>query len=182
VKRIAPLVALLTMIPLLAGCDSRRVDPLRDFASASCGIVQSWVDAVEDLGKDLSTAVTHIDRPSARIPYYEAFAEALHERADDTVRQLRHVAPRVGDGKDAADVFITALMHSEEVTVEIKALAATFPRDDRDDEDVYSRVASLFVSNEKAFSYPTRALDELAKRYDAFATVPSCVDYNDPVT
>jgi hypothetical protein len=40
----------------------------------------------------------------------------------------------------------------------------------------------MFVANEKAFSYPTLALDTLAARYEPFARVPSCVDYDDPVT
>ena len=176
--------AVLLAVLVLVGtsCDSARVDPMDEFASASCAAVQSWVDAVEDLGTDLSNAVIKIDSPGARRPYYLAFTSAIHERADDTIRQLRHIAPTEGEGVDAAQTFIAAMRQSERVTTELEAVARSFPTGDVDTEDVYSRVAMLFVGNEKAFSYPSQALDQLAARYPAFANAPSCRDYDDPVT
>lgn len=174
------------LLPVMAlasvSCDSARVDPLEQFASASCAAVQSWVDAVEDLGTDLSNAVVKIDSPGARRPYYLAFTTAIHERADDTIRQLRHIAPTAGEGVDAAQTFIDAMRESERVTTELEAVAKSFPTGDVDTEDVSSRVATLFVGNEKAFSYPGQALDQLAARYPVFASAPSCRDYEDPVT
>lgn len=176
------MVVLAVLVLASTSCESARVDPLEQFASASCAAVQSWVDAVEDLGTDLSNAVIAIDSPSARRPYYLAFTGAIHERADDTVRQLRHIAPTAGEGVDAARTFIDAMRQSERVTTELDAVARSFPTGDVDTEDVYSRVASLFVGNEKAFSYPSQALDRLAAKYSAFANARSCRDYDDPVT
>jgi hypothetical protein len=180
--RHAVLVAI--VVPLLAtvACDSERIDPLDEFASASCAAIQSWVDAVEDHATQLSDAVTRTDRASARAPYYRVFARALNERADDTVRQLRHLAPAAGDGKVAADTFIAALLESKRVTAELVTLADSFPDSDDDPEPVVSRISSMLVRLEKAFSYPSRARDALAARYPVFDRVPSCVDYEDPVT
>lgn len=163
-----------------SACDSARIDPLEEFASASCAALQSWVDAVEDHGTQLSNAVIKLDRAADRQPYYGLFARALHERADDTVRQLRHIAPPVGDGRIAADFLLAAMMNSEQVTSELIELAASFPENDTEDTD--ARVAAMFVGNEKAFSFPSRALDDLVKRYPVFGEVRSCVDYEDPVT
>ena len=178
-RRAARLVIILLV---LGSCDSARIDPLEEFASASCAAVQSWVDAVEDYGTELSRAVTQLERASERRPRYGEFARAVHERTDDTVRQLRHIAPAHGDGRVAADMFIAAMLASEDVATELVGIADSLPTGDDDPEDVASRVASLFVANEKAFSHATRALDELAERYEAFARAPSCVDYDDPVT
>lgn len=172
---------LLATVLACGACDSARVDPLEAFASASCAALQSWVDAVEDEGTQLSNAVIQLDSASARRPYYGIFARALHERADDTVRQLRHIAPPAGDGRDAADVLIAAMRESERVTSELIATADAFPTAN-DHEDTAARVSQMFVGNEKAFSYMNHALDDLAQRYHPFAEARSCVDYDDPVT
>lgn len=179
-RRAAALVAALGLVSASA-CDSGRVDPLEEFASASCAAVQSWVDAVEDAGTQLSDAVIHLDTARERQPHYGLFARALHERADDLVRQLRHIAPAAGDGRDAADVLIAAIERSEEVTSQLVETADAFPTGS-DREDVSARVSLMFVGNEKSFSYATRAVSDLSERYPAFADARSCVDYRDPVT
>jgi hypothetical protein len=180
VRRVALLVTAVALLATTA-CDSGRVDPLEEFASASCASVQTWVDAVEDAGTQLSNAVIKLDTARERQPYYGIFARALHERADDLVRQLRHIAPLAGDGRDAADLLIAAIQNSEAVTSELITTADAFPKSN-DAEDTYARVSLMFVGNEKAFSYATRAVSDLSKRYPAFADARSCVDYRDPVT
>lgn len=177
-RRVAIVLALVLGV---GACDSARVDPLDELASASCAALQSWVDAVEDLGTQLSRAVLALDTARERQPHYGIFAAGIHERADDTLRQLRHIAPPSGDARVAADVLLEAMQSSKEVTAELIATADAFPvADDR--EDTSARISLMFVGNEKAFSYPSRALDQLADRYAAFATARSCVDYDDPVT
>lgn len=167
---------------LLVACDGRRVDSLEVFASASCGIIQSWIDAVEDETVALSRAVTPLDDASARVGHYRLFATAIDLRTWDTLRQLKRIAPDVGDGRIAADALVAAMERSRGVTQELMALAGSFPEDDDDPEPLVSRISSLFIRLEKAFGHPNEARDHLAERYDAFVDLPACVDYVDPVT
>jgi hypothetical protein len=163
-------------------CESERVDQLDVFASASCAVIQSWIDAVEDETLRLSNAVTPLERASERVEHYRLFAKAVDLRTWDTIRQLRHIAPHVGDAAIAADELIAAMERSREVTQDLIDLAASFPEIDDDPEPLVSRISSLFIRLEKAFAIPNRARDELAKRYDQYEDIPACVDYVNPVT
>ena len=175
------LAVLLLVVPLSA-CESRRADSLDVFASASCGIIQSWIDAVEDETVALSRAVTPLDDASDRVGHYRLFATAIDRRTWDTVRQLKRIAPDVGDGRIAADALIAAMERSRGVTQELITLAQSFPEGDDDPEPLVSRISSLFIRLEKAFAHPNKARDELAERYDAFVELPACADYVEPVT
>ena len=174
--------ALLVVLLALVACDGRRTDSLDVFASASCGILQTWIDAVEDETVALSRAVTPLDDASARVGHYRLFATAVDLRTWDTLRQLKRIAPAVGDGRVAADALIAAMERSRGVTQELVALAASFPEGDDDPEPLVSRISSLFIRLEKAFAHPNKARDELAERYDAFVDLPACADYVDPVS
>ena len=170
------------LLVALAACDGRRSDSLDAFASASCGIIQSWIDAVEDETVALSRAVTPLDDASARVDHYRLFATAIDLRTWDTVRQLKRIAPEVGDGRVAADALVAAMERSRGVTQELIDLAASFPDGDDDPEPLVSRISSLFIRLEKAFAHPNKARDELAERYDVFIDLPACADYVNPVT
>ena len=174
--------ALLVVLLALVACDGRRTDSLDVFASVSCGILQTWIDAVEDETVALSRAVTPLDDASARVEHYRLFATAVDLRTWDTLRQLKRIAPAVGDGRVAADALIAAMERSRGVTQELVALAASFPEGDDDPEPLVSRISSLFIRLEKAFAHPNKARDELAERYDAFVDLPACADYVDPVS
>lgn len=174
-------VLLLAPLLLLASCESRRSDSLEVFASASCGIIQSWIDAVEDQTVALSRAVTPLADASDRVGHYRLFATAVDLRTWDTVRQLKRIAPTTGDGALAADAIIAAMERSRAVTQDLIVLADSFPDDD-DSEPLVSRISSLFIRLEKAFAHPNAARDELAERYDAYIHVPACADYVNPVT
>jgi len=176
------LLPLLLLLPLLTACDSRRTDSLELFASASCGIIQNWVDAVEDETVALSRAVTPLEHSSDRVEHYRLFARAIDERTSDTVRQLKRIAPATGDGRIAADALIAAMQRSRGVTQELIALADSFPNGDDDPEPLVSRISSMFIRLEKAFAHPNAARDQLAKRYDAFISIPACADYVNPVS
>ena len=76
------LLVLLVLLPLTA-CDSRRTDSLEVFAASSCGILQSWIDAVEDETVALSRAVTPLDDASERVGHYRLFATAADLRAEE---------------------------------------------------------------------------------------------------
>ena len=178
-RRVAFAVAL---VVVLAGCESKRVDPLETYAASSCSTIQTWVDSVEDYTKELSDAVTTIDRASKRVGYYRIWARSLHERTDDTLRQLRRIAPPVGDGHDAAVEFEDAMTDVEHITDELITLADSFPDGDDDPEPVISRISSLLIRMEKGFSIPSKARDRLAQRYPVFDEIPACVDYDEPVT
>ena len=179
--RRAALVLAVLLLPL-AACDSRRTDSLEVFASASCGIIQTWIDAVEDETVALSRAVTPLDDASARVEHYRLFADAVDLRTWDTLRQLKRIAPATGDGRIAADALIAAMERSRGVTQELITLAASFPEDDDDPEPLVSRISSLFIRLEKAFAHPNKARDELATRYDAYIELPACADYVNPVS
>lgn len=174
--------ALVVLLLVMTACDSQRADTLEVFASASCGIIQSWIDAVEDETVALSRAVTPLDDASARVEHYRLFTTAIDLRTWDTVRQLKRISPDVGDGRIAAEALIAAMERSRDVTQELIALAQSFPNDDDDPEPLVSRISSLFIRLEKAFAHPNRARDELAERYDAFVDLPACRDYVDPVS
>lgn len=174
--------ALVVLLLVLVACDGRRADSLDVFASASCGILQNWIDAVEDETVALSRAVTPLDEASSRVEHYRLFATAVDLRTWDTLRQLKRVAPAVGDGRVAADSLIAAMERSRGVTQELLALAQSFPEGDDDPEPLVSRISSLFIRLEKAFAHPNKARDELATRYDAFVVLPACADYVDPVS
>lgn len=173
--------AVVALVVTLAACDSERVDPLELFAASACASVQTWVDAIEDDTTALSRAVTSLDTQEARVPHYRVYARGLVERTDDLRRQLRRLAPARGDGRVAADHLLAAIEKSHAITEELVVLADGFP-DTGDGEDLTSRISSLLVRLEKAFSHPAHARDELARRYDAFADAPACVDYDEPVT
>ena len=174
--------ALVVLLVVLVACDGRRADSLEVFASASCGIIQSWIDAVEDETVALSRAVTPLDHASERVGHYRLFANAIDLRTWDTVRQLKRIAPETGDGRIAADALIAAMERSRGVTQELIALARSFPDGDDDPEPLVSRISSLFIRLEKAFAHPNKARDELAKRYDVFIDLPACADYVNPVS
>jgi hypothetical protein len=174
-------VALLCVLAL-AGCESERVDPLETFAASSCAAVQSWVDAVEDDTTQLSHAVTPLDDASDRVGYYRVYARALVERTDDTIRQLKRLAPAAGDGRAAADTFIAAMEKAKVVTEQLVDLADSFPDGDDDPEPLISRISSLLIRMEKGFSIPSKARDALAERYPVFDEIPACTDYDDPVS
>jgi hypothetical protein len=181
VKRVVAMgVALLALS--LTACDSERVDPLAVYAASSCATVQTWVDSVEDYTKELSDAVTTIDRSSERVGYYRVWARSLHERVDDTRRQLKRIAPKDGDGAVAAATWDDAMTRVEAITDELITLADSFPDGDDDPEPVISRISSLLIRMEKGFSIPSKARDRLAERYPTFDEVPACVDYDEPVT
>ena len=173
---------LLVVLLVLVACDGRRTDSLDVFASASCGIIQSWIDAVEDETVALSRAVTPLDDASDRVVHYRLFATAIDLRTWDTVRQLKRIAPDVGDGRVAADALIAAMERSRGVTRQLIDLAASFPDGDDDPEPLVSRISSLFIRLEKAFAHPNKARDELAERYGAFVDLPACADYVNPVS
>jgi hypothetical protein len=179
VRRILPIVLL---VATLAACDSERIDPLETFAASSCASIQTWVDAVEDYTTQLSHAVTPLEHASDRVGYYRIFARALVERTDDTIRQLKRLAPAAGDGRAAADVFIDAMERTKHVTEQLVTLADSFPDGDDDPEPLISRISSLLIRMEKGFSIPSKARDALAKRYPVFDQIPACVDYDEPVT
>ena len=166
----------------LMACDGRRSDSLDVFASASCGIIQSWIDAVEDETVALSRAVTPLDDASERVGHYRLFATAIDLRTWDTLRQLKRIAPAAGDGRIAADALIAAMERSRGVTEELIALADSFPDDDDDPEPLVSRISSMFIRLEKAFAHPNKARDQLAERYDQYVDLPACADYVNPVT
>lgn len=166
---------------LLVACEGRRTDSLDVFASASCAVIQSWIDAVEDQTVALSRAVTPLEDAADRVEHYRIFATAADLRTWDTIRQLRRIAPTTGDGRLAADVLIAAMERSRGVTQELIVLADSFPRGE-DAEPLVSRISSLFVRLEKAFAHPNAARDDLAHRYHAFDDIPSCADYTDPVS
>jgi hypothetical protein len=126
--------------------------------------------------------VTPLEQASARVEHYRLFATAVDLRTWDLLRQLRRIAPSAGDGARVAATLIDAVQRSRGVTQELVALAESFPEDDDDPEPLVSRISSLFIRLEKAFAHPNRARDDLAKRYDAFVTVPSCADYVNPVS
>ncbi len=169
------------LAPLLVACDGRRADSLELFASASCGILQSWIDAIEDESVALSRAVTPLEDAADRVVHHRRFAKAADLRTWDTLRQLRRIAPAHGDGAIAAHALIAAMERSRDVTQDLLALADSFPDGD-DPESLTSRISSLFIRLEKAFAHPNAARDELAERYDAFVDVPACADYVNPVS
>lgn len=174
--------AVLAVVLVTAACESRRVDPLETFVAASCASIQGWIDAVEDATTELSHAVTPLDRSSARVGHYRRWARSLRERTDDTVRQLQRIAPAAGDGRAVAVRFVAAMKASRDITEELVALADSFPDGDDDPEPTVSRISSLLVRLEKVFVAPGRARDELAVRYPVLDEIPSCADYDDPVT
>jgi hypothetical protein len=175
-------VGLAVGVLVLVGCDGRRVDPLAEFASASCAALQTWVDAVEDESVRLSRTVTPLDDAADRVVHYRQFAVAVDLRTSDTLRQLRRIAPSVGDAGVAGAAIVAAMEDARGVTQELIVLADSFPDGSDDPEPLVSRISSLFIRLEKAFAHPNAARDELAKRFDAFVDVPACVDYVDPVT
>lgn len=167
----------------IVGCEgSRTADSLDVFASTSCGVLQSWIDAVEDETVVLSRAVTPLDDPSARVGHYRLFAKAVDVRTWDTLRQLKRIAPTAGDGELAAQTLVAAMERSRGVTQELILLAASFPERADDPEPLVSRISSLFIRLEKAFAHPNAARDELAKRFAAFDDLPACADYANPLT
>ncbi|HEX4905855.1 MAG TPA: hypothetical protein VFU93_10410 [Acidimicrobiales bacterium] len=174
--------ALAVVLLVLVSCDGRRADSLDVFASASCGILQTWIDAVEDETVALSRAVTPLDDASSRVEHYRLFATAVDLRTWDALRQLKRIAPAVGDGRVAGDALIAAMERSRDVTQELIDLAQSFPEGDDDPEPLVSRISSLFIRLEKAFAHPNKARDELATRYDAFVELPACADYVNPVS
>lgn len=166
----------------LVGCEGSRANSLDVFASASCGVLQSWIDAVEDETVALSRAVTPLDDASARVAHYRLFAKAVDLRTWDTLRQLKRLAPSAGDAAIAADALIGAMERSRGVTQELIVLADSFPESPDDPEPLVSRISSLFIRLEKAFAHPNAATDDLAERYAAFHDVPACADYRNPVS
>jgi hypothetical protein len=179
VRRIAALVVSLLAV---GACGSERSDPLDLFAASSCAAIQNWIDAVEDETTALSRAVTPLENASDRVEHYRLFATAIDLRTWDTVRQLKRIAPTVGDGKIAADTMVAAMERSRGVTQELIELAESYPDSDDDPEPLASRISALFVRLEKAFAHPNQARDELGARYDAFVDIPACIDYVDPVS
>lgn len=175
------LLGVITLL-MLVGCDGRRSDSLAVFASTSCGVLQTWIDAVEDETVALSRAVTPLEDASARVGHYRLFAKAVDLRTWDTLRQLKRISPTAGDGKVAADALVAAMERSRGVTQELIALADSFPHGDDDPEPLVSRISSLFLRLEKAFAHPNAARDELAERYAVFSDLPACADYVNPVT
>jgi len=175
-------VAVALLLLGLVACDSRRVDPLEEFASASCAAIQSWIDAVEDESVRLSRAVTPLEDASDRVPHYRDFTKAIDLRTWDTVRQLKRIAPATGAGAVAGREIVAAMERARGVTQQLIELAGTFPEDDDDPESLTSRISSLFIRLEKAFAHPNAARDELAERYEAFVDVPACADYVNPVS
>lgn len=172
---------LLAIVLSVAACDSRRVDDLDVFASASCAAIQSWIDAIEDETTALSRAVTPLADSADRVEHYRLFAKAIDLRTWDTTRQLKHVAPTTGDAGVAADRLIAAMERSRGVTQELIALADSFP-DGNDPESLTGRISSLFIRLEKAFTFPYHERRALAERYPAFDAVPACQDYANAVT
>lgn len=172
----------LIVVMAATGCNGQRTDPLAEYAAASCAAVQAWVDAIEDYTTELSHAVTPLDDASERVGYYRAWTRSLVERTDDTIRQLKRLAPAEGYGRDAADYFVSQIERTKLVTEELVALAESFPDGDDDPEPLVSRISSLLIRMEKGFSYATKARDELARRYPVFDEVRACVDYDNPVT
>ena len=174
---------LAVVVVALVGCEgSRTADSLDVFASTSCGVLQSWIDAVEDEAVALSRAVTPLDDASARVGHYRLFAKAIDLRTWDTLRQLKRIAPTAGDGEVAARMLIAAMERSRDVTQDLIALADSFPEGDDDPEPLVSRISSLFVRLEKAFAHPNAARDELATHFAVFDDLPACADYANPVS
>jgi hypothetical protein len=175
--------AAVALVVLVAtACEGERNDPLAEYAAASCAAVQAWVDAIEDYTTELSHAVTPLDDASDRVGHYRAWTHSLVERTDDTIRQLKRLAPAAGHGRDAADYFVSQIERTKHVTEELVVLAESFPDGDDDPEPLISRISSLLIRMEKGFAHATKARDELARRYPVFDEVRSCTDYDNPVT
>jgi hypothetical protein len=175
------LIALVLLAGLVA-CESKRIDPMDEFASASCAAIQSWIDAVEDETVRLSRSVTPLDDAADRVGHYRDFAAAIDLRTWDTLRQLRRIAPSTGDAGIAGQTIVAAMERARNVTQELIDLADSFPDGSDDPEPLVSRISSLFIRLEKAFAHANAARDELATRYDQFTDAPACADYVNPVS